>query len=361
MSNTVQNTRVLIVDDDEMSREVLREEIQLLGYEVDEACCGPEALQTLSTTPYGIVFMDFEMLPLNGLETARRIREKREYYHNPTIIGMTGDSPSSRVYDKAESAGISSILFKPFSLKDLRYILADTPNSSDTQTESDESGVQEDKESTTTQPGNQPDKEWQELYHAGLNIKEGLTRVAHNESLYFSLLESFEERQKHLLTEASKAFCTCDWRALRNIAHSIKGSAGNLGAEQVQQHAEHLQYAAEAENVDECERFLKQLQQEVETVCAAIHVLRTHPDAGQSDTNNSYQNVLQTCRHLDALLKENDVESIAALRQLQQYALPDASLSQIPELKKHVTVFDFEEARKHLKKIIADLETQHQH
>ena len=72
---------VLIVEDDDVSRELLREALQVAGYNVDIAADGCDALDLLSRTDYQMVISDWEMPKMSGLDLCREIRARSlEHY-----------------------------------------------------------------------------------------------------------------------------------------------------------------------------------------------------------------------------------------------------------------------------------------
>ena len=80
--------RVLLVDDNEISRLVARESLMNLGYQVTEAASGAEALDALDRSEFDAVLLDLEMPDLDGRATAREIR-KRERLRDLVIIALT--------------------------------------------------------------------------------------------------------------------------------------------------------------------------------------------------------------------------------------------------------------------------------
>lgn len=65
--------RVLVVDDDADWREYLRLSLHDLGYEVDEAGSGPEALAALERTPYAVLLLDHYMPGMSGEEVMKKL------------------------------------------------------------------------------------------------------------------------------------------------------------------------------------------------------------------------------------------------------------------------------------------------
>jgi putative two-component system response regulator len=109
--------RVLAADDQEETRRVLQRALMSLGYEVEVACDGIEALAKL---PLGVdlVLVDARMPGLDGFEVARRIRAEPEHRDIPIIMVTGLDSREDRL--RAVEAGVSDFIAKPFELTELR-------------------------------------------------------------------------------------------------------------------------------------------------------------------------------------------------------------------------------------------------
>jgi two-component system chemotaxis response regulator CheY len=109
--------RILIIDDDESIRYILRETLQRAGYEVDEAHNGREGLQRYRVTPAHLVITDIVMPEKNGLET---IQELRHDFPCVKIIVMSG---SREQCDMMQQLGVQSTLRKPFDLRELLAVV----------------------------------------------------------------------------------------------------------------------------------------------------------------------------------------------------------------------------------------------
>jgi PAS domain S-box-containing protein len=117
--------RVLVVDDDRLSRLVCKEMLEKLGYRVDLAVNGNEALQKLEASRYSVVLMDCMMPDLDGYETTRRIRERKikgSITNQLPVIALTARAMEK---DKMRclEAGMNDYLTKPVSLNKLQDIL----------------------------------------------------------------------------------------------------------------------------------------------------------------------------------------------------------------------------------------------
>lgn len=107
-------TRILLVDDDESLRKMLRITLAKMGYHVIEAANGNEALRLCQVEIPDLVLTDLIMPEKEGLET---ITELRRLYPGLKIIAMSGGGRGSAVdYLKfAAKMGASRTLHKPFS------------------------------------------------------------------------------------------------------------------------------------------------------------------------------------------------------------------------------------------------------
>ncbi len=116
---------VLIVDDNSAAREILSEALADLTPNVDAVSSGAEALAAIkqqdATTPYDLVFMDWRMPGMDGLQTTRRIKEDGQLKNQPTIVMVTAFG-REEVREESERVGIDGFLVKPVT----RSILVDT-------------------------------------------------------------------------------------------------------------------------------------------------------------------------------------------------------------------------------------------
>ena len=106
--------RVLVVDDEEKIRNVIKEYAEFEGYEIDEACDGMEAITKCKDNNYDIIIMDIMMPKLDGFSSIKEIRKIK----NIPVIML---SARSEEYDKlfGFEIGIDDYVVKPFSPKEL--------------------------------------------------------------------------------------------------------------------------------------------------------------------------------------------------------------------------------------------------
>lgn len=122
-------TRVLLVEDNEMNRDMLSRRLRKKGFDVDMAVDGAEGVEMARRGTYDIVLMDMSLPVIDGWEATRRLREAPETRAVPVIAltahAMSGDR------DRAMEAGCSDYDTKPVEIERLltkmNALLADAP------------------------------------------------------------------------------------------------------------------------------------------------------------------------------------------------------------------------------------------
>jgi len=104
---------ILVVDDLEDNRELLRRRLMIARFTVSEACDGRECLARLGEEKFDAVLLDYMMPGIDGLETLRRIRETWSKRDLPVIMVTARDEDPMIV--KCLESGATDYVAKPFS------------------------------------------------------------------------------------------------------------------------------------------------------------------------------------------------------------------------------------------------------
>ncbi len=116
---------ILIIDDEERIRALLRTTLEGAGYEVTEAPNGRIGLELYRHRPPDLVITDILMPELNGLDL---ILELTRAFINVKVIAISGAPDTQNTLDAAKLLGVRHTLHKPFSmaalLKTVQYELA---------------------------------------------------------------------------------------------------------------------------------------------------------------------------------------------------------------------------------------------
>jgi len=118
LSPDLRGMKVLVVDDNDTSRGILREMLESFSFEVTLAASGREALTELETAsesqPFELVLMDWQMPGMDGIEASRRIKNHKGLSKIPAIVMVTGYG-REEVMQQVEEAGLEGFLLKPVS------------------------------------------------------------------------------------------------------------------------------------------------------------------------------------------------------------------------------------------------------
>ncbi len=112
-------SKILVVDDEEKIRDIIKKYAAFDGYEVEEASGGLEAISKCRENEYDIIILDIMMPDLDGFSVCREIRKKI----NTPVIML---SARGEEYDKLHGfeVGIDDYVVKPFSPKELMMRIA---------------------------------------------------------------------------------------------------------------------------------------------------------------------------------------------------------------------------------------------
>lgn len=206
MKNESTPLRVLIVDDDALSREVLALLLEHAGYSVSTADSGDAAVGRLRSTPTPpphVVLVDIQMPGTTGSTLAYALRD---CCGRCLLLAMSGSRPSDDMI-----RGFDGLLLKPFTMEELAAAIA----TADSHSETVEDAIH------------------QNLTHLNEAIYEKLAasmRAERLQQLYTLCLRDTEERITRMRQLASNQ----DDALFRKEAHAIKGSAGMVGAIELQ-------------------------------------------------------------------------------------------------------------------------------
>ncbi len=110
--------RVLVIDDNATSREIIRGMLEDFTFEVTLAASGEEGIDRIvkasGQAPFDLVVMDWKMPGIDGLEAARRIKTEMDLPRRPAIIMLTAYG-REEVMHRTERLGLEGFLIKPVS------------------------------------------------------------------------------------------------------------------------------------------------------------------------------------------------------------------------------------------------------
>ena len=224
---------LLLVEDNDINQQVALELLSGEGYRVDVANHGAEALEMVQKTRYDLILMDMQMPVMDGLEATRRIRQIPRLARLP-ILAMTANA---MVTDRETclAAGMNDHIAKPIQPEVLKEKIAQWlqgPVSSNP-TPVYRAGTPE------IPPGLQQVD--------GLDVATGLRLALNRPGLYLSMLGKFVEGSRGFVSGLQETLAQGDHKSAKRAAHTLKGSAAQIGAENLRSCAEQLEQAISQE------------------------------------------------------------------------------------------------------------------
>ncbi|CAK0761038.1 two-component system, sensor histidine kinase and response regulator [Azospirillaceae bacterium] len=210
--------RVLVVEDNAINRQVAHDILANMGASVDVASDGREALNWFGDDgiDFNAILMDIQMPVIDGYEATRLIRHDPRGRTVPIIAITANAMPSDR--QKCIDAGMNDYLSKPFDIRQVAEVVAKWVG-----------------RSPTIQVGSevQPPAHTRQAASPGIDMDYALRRVDNDRSLLAGLLRIFIEHFTALPDEIAVAVRSGDIARLLGIAHSLKGSALQIGAREL--------------------------------------------------------------------------------------------------------------------------------
>ncbi len=126
LPNDLQKMKVLIADDNEVSRQILQSILNAFTFDVTSVASGEELLTELANSPagkpYSLVIVDWKMPGTDGLEAAKKIRHDLNLSRIP-IIMMIEFGKEEVIHEAEAAAGVNSFLIKPVKISSLFHAI----------------------------------------------------------------------------------------------------------------------------------------------------------------------------------------------------------------------------------------------
>jgi PAS domain S-box-containing protein len=339
--------RVLLVEDNEINQQVATELLESAGAIVTVANHGGEAVKILTdgdqVPGFDVVFMDLQMPEMDGFTATRLLRGSPRLQKLP-IIAMTAHALVEE-RQRCLDAGMNDHVSKPIDPDNLFSTLmrwAKPLPKPAVESRASFTSIKASDEVVLPEI-------------AGIDLADGLNRVARNRRLYRDLLREFAAKQGNAAAQISTALERGDLKLAERIAHTVKGVAGNIGITEVQSVAQKLENAlrdgdgkvsallvefaglmgAQVHNIEKALRDsaspgpekIRTSPLNAEAAAAAIARLRILLEAGDGDADESFQSLQDAVgsavekTHLEELSASiSDFDFDAALVKLDEIA-----------------------------------------
>ena len=333
----IKNASVLLVEDNAINQQVAVELLQQAGMIVTLAADGREAVKVASQAVFDLVFMDIEMPRMDGYEATRAIRLDTRFADIP-IIAMTAHAMSG-VREKCLDAGMNDHLSKPIDPSELCATLVRWIKPKVRETSAPHS-AESDKRDAHDLPDQMPD----------LDIATALKRLGGSRKLLKKLLINFADDYSDITEILRKALDKGDIEYIRRTAHTIKGVAGNIGADKLSEVAAELETASV--NGFPNDEIMSHFETVLNRTTASAGTLKTQPpkaptavsdSSTKSDTDR--EKLASLLSELDGCLEHGQFKAAELIDILKPFLSGPDFREPLERLEEHIDNLNFDEAR----------------
>jgi signal transduction histidine kinase/CheY-like chemotaxis protein len=218
---TLTAKKVLVVDDNEVNLLVAQRMLEQLGYIVDLAANGQEAIDASTKYDYAAIVIDNQMPGMDGNEATEIIRRVEGDAKHTPIIALTANA-MERDREKAFAAGVDAFLSKPVFLEDLeeslkKLLYPEVRSSVEVlSTNLRRSGTAGD-----------------HVFDSAVVDELRSINISGDENLFTELAQQFLQQTPSSLEQIRTTVESGDWQAVRRQAHKLLGLCRQIGAERM--------------------------------------------------------------------------------------------------------------------------------
>jgi two-component system, sensor histidine kinase and response regulator len=254
--------RILLAEDNTVNQRVALGLLKKLGYRADVVSNGREAVEVLARQSYDLILMDCQMPELDGFAATAEIRQREGDQRHTLIMAMTANAMQGD-RERCLAAGMDDYMSKPITLDVLRDKLALWLPAELEATSEGEAGTT----STTavvTSPAPSPELPDPLDRERVDTVRELL------EEVFVETIEAFLQHTSTQFAMLREAIAHNDSTAVSHIAHTLKGSSGNIGATRLSALCEQLMHASKLGLPAEVGQHVAHLEMEFTRVHAAL-------------------------------------------------------------------------------------------
>ncbi|MES9966984.1 MAG: response regulator, partial [Sedimenticola sp.] len=343
--SAIRGASILVVEDNEINRQVAGELLSVAGLRVQEARDGREAVRMVTGSEFDAVLMDVQMPVMDGLEATRVIRQIPGYESLP-IIAMTANAMVGD-REKCLDAGMNDYVAKPVDPADLYHALVHwvPPKVMELPMTPDLPG-------TTRGEGD----EFPAL--SGVEVANARKHVGGNLKLYMQLLKKFRKNQAGAADEVVHSLEAGDPDTARRVAHTLKGVSGNLGARRLFEAARDLEECIKKDDESCVQRQMPEVREALGQILEAIEKLgrpADTPAAKQVVDDADMEAIGAHLKELGALLADADTAAGRYLSDLMEQHRATPLYDGLEEMESLVEDYDFTEALEVMRRMAEEL------
>ncbi|MEE4358609.1 MAG: response regulator [Desulfococcaceae bacterium] len=381
----LRSAKILVAEDNGINQLVIRTLLEGRGIQAEIVNNGREALEAVQHSSYDLLLMDMQMPEMDGYEAAQEIRkwETRMGIHRsgeqevPQASADPGAEDSCRISDpipiiamtahvmpgeeeKCRLAGMDDYLSKPLDADKLFSVLAaHIPQNlrsfcnppSPIPVPADDPDDPDDPD----HPDHPAENTMPKL--PGIDTDFGLRQLGGNIPLYQKLLWAFVREYADSPARFREALEKKDREYAMQLAHTVKGVAGNMGAKDLYRVSGELEDVIRKEKTEmypekirEYEKFLHIIRKSVRQM--SEEEKKKIPAKKKKSGEEKQDKVRTLLTELRELLEDGDSEAAECLEELKPFLQSSDTNVLLPAMEEQIFNFDFEEALRTLDKIV---------
>ena len=335
-------TRVLLVEDNIINQEVAQEILQQAGLTVTVAVNGKEAVNMVMSNTYDIVLMDIHMPVMDGYDATRQIRNDPAFAELP-IIAVTANVLQEEK-EKCIQAGMNAYIAKPIDTTLLFQTMGVWIKKNHKSSQEKESLVKTEQLPSANKSSAIDDDVMPEL--KGIDIQSALSRLGGNQKLYRKLLVNFYNNHQNDIRDIRRVIELGNLKTAERIVHTIKGAAGNIGAQEVFTAASAVEAEFKEYSLGKAEPLIVQLERALEQVFSSITVLHENGDETATSEHDAVSSIqlMPVLKELAKLLSDNDLDASEFLEGIVSRSPKSSILDKMAQIKGLVDQYDFDGA-----------------
>ncbi len=268
LAGSMTGARILVAEDNPVNQKLITEVLRIFGCDWTLVENGSEAVSMYEKNEYDMILMDCQMPEMDGFEATRKIRaleKDRSAARAVTIVALTANARTED-RDRCLACGMNDYLSKPFTMVQLRNILfkwRDEAEVSDDNAD-DATAAPPDDMNAAAVPGDDSLLDLQTL--------NGIRALQNPQApdILGQLLEIYVDNAPELMRQLRNSIQEGCCESVREQAHSLKSSSGNIGARLIRELSARLEDMGRDGAIDGAEGILEEIEQLYPITCELL-------------------------------------------------------------------------------------------
>ena len=343
------DTKILVVDDNEINILVAEEMFKAYGSQPDTASSGIEGITQSSGNKYDIIFMDHMMPEMDGIEASSRIRSECELNRDTPIIAFTANVYEG-VKEQFLEKGLNDYISKPIDIQELNRVLQTWLP--------EEKLIYEEQQAPKAEMTHNEELFVKLKEICGIDGYKTLDAFDGNESIYLIILTTFVNTLPSQITRLGTSFANKDMDTYRIGVHSLKSSLANIGHYELSEMAKRFEMSARnnqisyiSQNHDKFINDLIKLQEQIAPMIVSTASEGEDCNLPTVDIKNEKDILVNLREGLDML----DVECVDnIMKQFSNMRFNKESGKLFRDIITYASIFDYDAAALIVDSILSD-------